>query len=69
MGSTKARLGDPYRVVLVVLDVVVACRLVVVACRLVVVATGAEVVVVAWMVVDVVVAPGSFKDGTQSSRR
>ena len=76
----NARLGDPYRVVEVVLVVGVVVATVLVVTRLVVDVVAASdvvvigpvddvVVVATTIVVDVVVAPGFLSDGTQSSIR
>jgi hypothetical protein len=76
----NARLGDPYRVVEVVLVVGVVVATVLVVTRLVVDVVAASdvvvigpvddvVVVATTIVVDVVVAPGFLSDGTQSSTR
>jgi hypothetical protein len=60
----KARLGEPYGVVVVVLEVVVL-----VDCVVVLGSVIGAVVLVAVIVVVVVVDDGFFTDGTQSSRR
>ena len=62
VGSRKGRLGDPYSVVVVVVEVVVVVVLVEVVVLVVV-----EVVVV--VVVVGVVVPGFLSDGTHNSRR